>query len=237
MVTDKLIDSSWESIEVKEFEEESILQPKYQCELCGAAISEKWSDITGNCSNCTNEINEVGGYLDRIYAVTIYFSEADDHTTSEQLAPPKDGTYAKKKARMLQWGIENFDELNEVDLLVSPPSGEEGKYNHMVDTGERLSKFVDIPFRNVTDGDYDPQKEMEDAQSRKKNVRDEITCPANLQDTERVLIIDDIVATCTTLSDTARVLLESGVDKVEGLSASRSMDFRGLKDARAMEEK
>ena len=236
MTTYRYIRDAWEIVDI-EGVGDPVPHPERQCELCGAAISEKWSEITGKCSNCTRGINEVGDDLDRIYAVTIYFSEAEDHSLSNQLAPPKDGSFAKEKARILQWGIENLDELHEVDLLVPPPSGGEDEYNHMVDTGERLSRHVGIPFRDVTNGDYQPQKDMDSLSDRKENIQGEVTCAADLHHVDRVLVIDDIVTTGATLSDTARALLEAGAGEVQGLTVSRSMDFRGLEDAKAMEAK
>lgn len=227
----------WEEVELPELDGEAILHPTFQCELCGEAISRKWADITGKCGNCVKGNNQVGRYIDRIYTVGVFISDTRDHPLTSELRPPKDGTYADKKARILQWGIENLDELDQVELMVPPPSASDPEGNHMVATGELLSDYVDIPFRNITRGDYPPQTEMETAEDRMENVDGEVKCIDDLSGVGTVLVIDDIVTTCSTQSDTARALLDAGADRVLGLGATRSIDFDGLIEAGLMEEK
>lgn len=237
MTTYTRIEDAWEDVELPGMEGEIIGKPRIQCELCGEGISAVWARRTGQCGACTKGFNQVGDDLERIYTVGVYCPETDDHELTNELRPPKDGTYAEKKARMLQWGIENFDELDRADLLVPPPSGTDPEDNHMADTGELLSEYVDIPFGDIAKGEYEPQTDMETGVERMENVEGEIDVEEDLSNIGTVIVIDDIVTTCSTLSDTARALLEAGVGQVIGLGATRSMNFEGLVRAELMEEK
>lgn len=82
--------------------------------------------------------------------------------------------------------------------------------------------------------DYQPQKEL-DQEERKENVRDKVGCDEDLSDISKAVVIDDIVTTCTTISDTARAIKEAGVDTVYGLGIARSVSFEGLVHAEALE--
>lgn len=230
------LEDTWEVVELPGLDGEEIRHPRIQCDLCGEGISEEWARRTGQCGACTKGFNQVGDNLERIYTVGVYFSQTQDHVLTNELQPPKDGEHAEKKARMLQWGIENLDELDEADLLVPPPSGSDPEDNHMAVTGELLSEYVGIPFRDIAHGDYDPQTDMDTAVERIENLEDEVEVQEDLGNIGTVVVIDDIVTTCSTLSDTARALREAGADRVVGLGATRSMDFEGLVRAELMEE-
>jgi predicted amidophosphoribosyltransferase len=140
-------------------------------------------------------------------------------------------------AEILKWGLNNFDPLSDGEILVPPPSGSSDEYNHMVKIGEKLNQKVDLTLVDATykSEDYPPQKDMSSQEERKQNVRDKIECDKGLNGISTAVVIDDIVTTCTTISDTARVLHESGVDTVYGLGIGRSVSFEGLVHAEAME--
>jgi len=124
-----------ENVEViGKFKGDPILHPKYQCSRCGHVISPGFAQTTGKCGYCYEGKNEIGEYLDRIYAVTFYASGGafEDHKFTNAIGKVKEGEFADEMSDILKWGVENFDNLGQADYIVPPPRGDsDADINHM----------------------------------------------------------------------------------------------------------
>lgn len=231
------IEDAWEKLEG--LDGAAVFHPKYQCRMCGEPIEESFTRTSGVCYYCNKGKNEVGEYVDRISTVSVYFKErvTSDHELSKEIRAAKSGENIDKMAEILQWGMERFPHLSDVNILVPPPSGSGDEYNHMAEIGEELSQRVGIKLADITYkiDDYSPQKEMENQEERKENVRGKVGCDKDLSDVSEAIVIDDIVTTYSTISDTARALKDAGVETVYGLGIARTVSFKGLVHAEALE--
>ncbi|WP_327052309.1 ComF family protein [Halomicrococcus gelatinilyticus] len=238
MTTYSRIEDAWEELE--DFEGAPVIHPKYQCRMCGEPIEESFTRTSGVCFYCNKGKNEVGEFVDRIFTVSIYFKQTvtSDHELSKEIRAAKEGENVDKMSDILGWGMGRFTSLTETDILVPPPSGSGEEYNHMAEIGKRLSNKVGVELADVTYKleDYSPQKDMDNQEDRKENVRGKVGCDKDLSDVSKAVVIDDIVTTCSTISDTARALKEAGVDTVYGLGIARTVSFEGLVHAEALEE-
>jgi len=220
---------------VAEVGDSRIVLPNYHCEGCGRVISEHYSDKTGTCASCQRGENSTDN-LERIYTVTIYLPEEDrghggivEHISefSNYIYKAKSGKHIPKMAGVLKRGIENFDNLSNADLITYPPSGE-GGFNHMKEISERVADKVDIPSADITQKieDYPSQKSTDSMKERINNVDGGIGLSSsndvNFSDIDMAIVLDDVVVTGSTLSNTAQVLKSQGVDEVYGLAVSRN---------------
>lgn len=237
MTTYSRVEDTWEVL--GDFDGAPVIHPKYQCRMCGEPIKESFTRTSGVCFNCNKNKNEVGEFVDRIFAVSIYFKKntTSDHGLSREIRAAKEGSSIDKMTEILEWGMERFSPLAGADILVPPPSGSSGEYNHMAEVGESLSEEVGMELSDETYKleDYPPQKDMAEEKDRKKNVRGKVGCDKDLSGVSKAVVIDDIVTTCSTVSDTARALKEAGVNTVFGLGIARTVDFEGLVYADALE--
>ncbi|MDS0242724.1 MULTISPECIES: hypothetical protein [unclassified Haloferax] len=213
----------------------TIVIPFFQCNDCGSAISEHYAGITGRCSSCTREDNQTEG-LEQIHTVTIYLPDEDRTNSgvvgdiskfSDQIYEAKGGKHVTKMSNILKYGIDKFDELSHADLIVYPPSGEGGD-NHMKQIAEELSSKTMIPSADVTEKaeDYPSQKSTDSLDERISNIQGKIgirqTSSVNFEDVDQAIIVDDVVVTGSTMSNTAQVLLQEGVSQVYGLGITRN---------------
>lgn len=221
---------------IGEFDGDNVFHPIYQCQKCGHVISRKFARSTGVCRWCHDGYNDFEGYLDRVYATTIYVGEFYNHSISTALdGEVKKGKRAEEMAGFLQWGIDNLDELDQYDLLVPPPRGQEdASVNHMKTIGQKVSKDVGIPIQDVLykKGDYDSQRSMESHQERRENVEDKVGCQSDFESSQSVIVIDDVASTCSTLKNAAKALVEAGAGEVVGLVIARSEKIDALVDAK-----
>jgi predicted amidophosphoribosyltransferase len=234
MATYERVDGMWN--EIGGFSGASVFQPEYRCRTCGEAIEKKWYDITGDCRRCHEGENDVGEAVEKIYTVSIYLGQDQGHALSEEIVEAKNGDHVTKMAEILAWGVRNFDDLERADILVPPPSGEGGD-NHMVKIGNELSKQVGIPLRDVVSKrvDYPAQKHVDSAEERMENIRGKMESSEPLRDVNFAVVIDDIVTTCATISNTGRALIEAGVKTVIGLGIARDESLSNLHHVGALE--
>lgn len=231
------IEDAWEKLEG--LDGAAVFHPKYQCRMCGEPIEESFTQTSEVCYYCNKGKNEVGEYVDRIFTVSIYFKErvTSDHELSKEVRAAKSGENINKMTGILEWGMGRFPSLSDANILVPPPSGSGDEYNHMAEIGKKLSEKVGVELADVTykNEDYFPQKEMDNQEERKENVRGKVGCDKDLSDVSKAVVIDDIVTTCSTISDTARALQDAGVETVYGLGVARTVSFKGLVHAEALE--
>lgn len=189
---------------------------------------------------CHEGVNEIGEYLERIYAVTFYCNQFRDHSLTNAIkSEVKQGEYAEEMADLVEWGIRNLDDLESADYIVSPPRGtDDADINHMKKIGEIVSSNFGIPLQDSLrkKEPYKSQKEIDDPEARLENVRDNISCVESFSDDPTVLLIDDVATSTGTLKYSAKALINSGASKVVGLTISRSEKIKELEEAKIYEE-
>jgi hypothetical protein len=230
-----------ENVEVvTEFQGQKVLHPVYQCEKCGHSISPEFDDVTGICGMCYDGMNELGEYIECVYTVSIYCNEFSNHELTNAIGGEvKKGEYAEEMARILNWGIENFDNLGGLDFIVPPPRGsDDASINHMKEIGEVIASDTGIslqdPLRKETD--YESQKNIDDALQRIDNIEDNIKCVQDFDSQPVITVIDDIATSTGTLKYSAKALKNSGAKRVFGLAISRSESISDLTEAKVYEE-
>lgn len=239
MISYEAVDENIE--EVGKFDGHTIPRPKYRCGKCSKAIKEEYVHTSNECYNCNNGLTAVGENVDRVFAISIYISDAEHTDLMEDIFSLKDEfENLSKFSGMLEWGVRNHDALSEFDLIVVPPSGESDsdEGNHMVPLGEALSERVDIPFADIIykKEDYPSQKTL-GLKDRLENLEGKIGCEIENLDANRVLVVDDIATSCATVSETARAVLESGATEAKGLVIARDENLRNLEFANVIKEK
>lgn len=230
-----------ENVEVvTEFQEQKLLHPVYQCQKCGHSISPEFDDTTGICGMCYDGINNLGEYIENICSVSIYCNEFSNHELTNAIAGEvKQGEYAEKMAQILNWGIENFENLGQSGFIVPPPRGsDDASINHMKEIGEIVASNADITLRNpLRKGrDYESQKNIDDALQRLDNIEDKIKCVQEFDSQPVITVIDDIATSTGTLKYSAKALKNSGAKRVFGLTICRSESISDLTEAKVYEE-
>lgn len=218
---------------IGEFQDENILHPRYQCNTCSHAISPFYAQKTGVCGLCQKDYNDLK-QLERIFSVTIYTYGFRDHEITNAIDEVKRGKYAEEMVDILEWGMENLDDLMNYDMLVTPPRGtNDAALNHMENIGGRLSERVNLPLRDLLrkSEEYGSQRETDGAQERWDNVDKKIECIREFRTSPSVIVLDDIATTGATLENCAKALNESGASKVVGLTIARTEYIDDLVDA------
>lgn len=232
-----------DAAEVLEFGDSRIVIPKYQCDECGKAISEDYSQSTGKCADCNENRNQTEG-LKRIHTITIYLPDEDRGEQgivedigefSNLIYEAKSGNHISKMANTLRYGIENTGDISDPDLVTFPPPGEERKVNHMKTISEPLEE-AGVPIVDVTQKleDYPSQKSTDTMEQRIENLEGKIglsqpdSQSIELSEVDTAVVLDDVVVTGATLSNTARALKNAGVNEVHGLGISRNTSLTHL---------
>ena len=224
---------------VAEFKGDPILHPIYQCKKCGHSISPKFANFTGICGMCHEGLNNIGEYADRIYSITYYCSEFANHSLTNAIQDDvKEGYYAEEMAEIIEWGINNFNDLESADYITPPPRGADAAdVNHMKKIGEIVSSNVDIPIKNPLRKReaYTSQKEIDDAKQRLENIKNNIESVDSFDDNPFIVVIDDVATSTGTLKYSAKSLINSGADRVVGLAITRSEGIEDLVKAKVYE--
>lgn len=106
-----------------------------------------------------------------------------------------------------------------IDAICSIPDNrtqkqEGGRFAKMVESLSAEFSIENIqPFLHKNDNGQAPQKSMTSAMDRMENIKGAFRCDIPLKG-RRVLIIDDIITTGSTLRECARVLFDAGVSEV-----------------------
>lgn len=220
---------------IGEFKGEPVLHPVHQCKKCGHSISPGFEESTGVCGMCYDGQNNIGEYIDRIYSVAVYCSDFKSHNLTKAIqGEVKQGEYADEMSDILKWGIENLDNLDNVDYLVPPPRGtDNANVNHMKIIGQKVSSDVGIPLRDLLrkSESYKSQKTIDDPDKRLKNVKDNIECVDNFENSPTIVVIDDVVTSTGTMKYSAKALLNADANQVFGLTIGRSEGIDDLEDA------
>ena len=123
-------------------------------------------------------------------------------------------------------------ELDEIDLMVTVPLHigrlRSREFNQSIVMVKGLAKRIGVPFNAFAlkrVKDTRPQYEMGNETERRRNVRGAFTVgDAEKVKGKSVLLLDDVFTTGSTLNECTRVLLKSGVVKVQVLTLMRAVN-------------
>lgn len=223
----------------------NIVLPEYQCNECGKAISEEFSEATGECAGCHNGRNQTEG-LERIRTVSIYLPDEERggqgiveeiSEFSNQIYEAKSGEHTSKISNVLKYGARNNRTFSSADLITFPPSGE-GGFNHMDAISQPLEDVTGTPVEDVVrkTEDYPSQKSTGPVEERLENLEGKLglvepeSQSTELSEISTAIVVDDVVVTGSTLSNTARTLKDAGVDEVYGLAITRNESLNHLSE-------
>ncbi len=112
---------------------------------------------------------------------------------------------------ILSWGCDQI-----VPVPLHKKKKQKRGFNQAEIIAARLSKKLNIPYNSKTlirVKDTRPQKKLNDIQ-RKKNVEKAFKIDRNIVKSNKVLLVDDIYTTGTTIDECSRVLLEAGAKDI-----------------------
>lgn len=176
--------------------------------------------------------------LSRVYAIGIYFEEGKSLINGDILSTHiwdlkfKEKEFAKPigiSMAIIMKGL--YPELMEYDVLVPVPpfsrSGESKKYDHAEEIAKVLSNLLEKPCKQLL------KKVRDEKMVKKPTMDDRWEASKGLFELEaesqtrglRILLIDDVCTSGSTLSSSAGVLVErGGATKVAALVAGRRYD-------------
>jgi ComF family protein len=120
---------------------------------------------------------------------------------------------------------ENWD----IDLVVPVPLSKgrqkERGYNQAALLAHPLAKRMDIHYdsRSLTRQKYTESQVHLSAEERSRNMADAFSIKPSVWTGKRVLIIDDVITTGSTINECARAIKEGGAVDVYGLSIARAI--------------
>ena len=135
--------------------------------------------------------------------------------------------YAKEMYRLygeliIRWGI---------DLIIPVPLHKRRKrirgYNQTEVLARHLGEYTGVPVdtKIVKRKSYtEPQKKL-DNRERRKNLKDAFCVTKSFDEPKKILLVDDIYTTGSTINEISRILCEKGENKVWFLTISIGQDF------------
>ncbi len=186
------------------------------CKYCGKPIRDEISD---SCADCAKRKH----HFEQGRAVYVY-----DGPTKEAMYRFKYSNrrryadiFAADACRMYEPWIRH----NRIDLIVPIPMNRKKErrrgYNQAAVLAKELGRRLDLPveIRAVERSeDTTPQKELS-VSERRENLKNAFNIGKSVVKSKRILLIDDIYTTGSTMDAVSGTLLASGADKVYGLCA------------------
>lgn len=117
----------------------------------------------------------------------------------------------RHKKEILSWGCDRI-----VPVPLYKKKKLERGFNQAEIIAAKLSGKLNIPYSSkilIRAKDTQPQKRLNDIQ-RKKNVKRAFKIDKNIVKLNKVLLVDDIYTTGTTIDECSRVLLEAGAEDI-----------------------
>ena len=212
-------------------------RPEYLCEVCRgrapritapfcAKCSEPFSGAitqTFSCANCAHRIlhfdSAVAAYRSRglVRKLVHEFKYARLRHLRHPLAQWLGETMSDPRLRGAR-----FDLI--VPVPLHPARERERGFNQATLLAELLARQVDVPLRDVLERiRYTTTQTAYDRAERMENLHDAFRLRKKMNVRElRVLLIDDVLTTGSTLSECARVLKEAGAISVHAATAARA---------------
>lgn len=220
-----------------------LFRARYRCTDCGNPVQRRFHGPQGKCYKCEYDEQDIAP-IDRIEAVGIYFPERDWDDAegpiideliryAKEIWEAKEGHHTDKMADILLYGIieRNWDNF---DLILFPPSTR--TENHMIPKARVLEDILGIPYEDaIVEVEETPATKTMSADERRESAEDNHVCQTNVEG-ERVLIIDDVAATMSIITETARAIKEKGASQIVAVTMSRSVDLWELQNSNLIEE-
>ncbi|MDD4651967.1 MAG: phosphoribosyltransferase family protein [Methanothrix sp.] len=124
----------------------------------------------------------------------------------------------------------SYGYLKSFDLMVAvPPSTDSRGYNQAALLAQDISKRISIPFYDALYKKRPSPPQHKTAYKEKDgNVKDIYECKEDLSNL-KIILIDDICTTKSTLNNCALALKRCGAKEIRGFVAGRSTDVRNVK--------
>jgi len=193
------------------------IQPikKPYCETCGHPLNPNAAlpEIIPSCNNCPEDLSFRKARSAAIYesAAGVAFRLLKYHGKTIMAKPLAD---LMIEAMPMLFGMEDYDCI--VPVPLHKRRRRKRGYNQVELIGERLSRATNIPmelYNLVKIANTPPQVGLS-YRERQRNVHGhfDVTAPSRLTG-KRILLIDDVLTTGATMSESARTLLRKGKPK------------------------
>lgn len=214
-----------------------VYRHRYRCSKCSNPIKESYAGPAGECYFCGVEDQDISP-IEYIESSSLYFVEKDWGEAngdiiydliqfSREIWAAKELEHTNKMVELLKYGILRANYQN-FDVIVVPPSSSSGP-NHMVPKAEAVGNEFGIKFENVI-VERDPTgqtKSKSSASVRWEDAEENYLCETTMDD-KRVLILDDVVVSCSTVVGVANAVSDKGASQIGVVSMARSVDLHAL---------
>ena len=199
-----------------------------KCMLCGMPLREE-EEICGQCRrkvllNTAPPRVEKGAFFDKAAAGLWY--ETNVREAIHGLKYREKQNYARPLARVMVYAYQHKigEECDLIAFVPTNPSTlRERGYDQAQLLAEALSELLDIPWVSALKKTREtrPMHGLK-PDARRANVLGayQVCCEEGLLKGKRVLLVDDILTTGSTLSECARMLKTTGAARVYGLCAA-----------------
>lgn len=199
-----------------------------KCMLCGTPLRED-EEICGDCRqkvllNTAPPRVEKGAFFDKAAAGLWY--ENDVRNAIHGLKYREKQNYARPLARVMTYAYQHKigEECDLIAFVPTNPSTLRSRgYDQAQLLAESLSSMLDIPWVDALEKTREtaPMHGLK-PDERRANVLGayRVCCDQDLLAGKRVLLVDDILTTGSTLSECARMLKAAGAVRVYGLCAA-----------------
>ncbi|MBQ7077509.1 MAG: ComF family protein [Lachnospiraceae bacterium] len=185
------------------------------CVKCGKAVEHKAIVLCNDCKERTREFVENKALL-------LYEGEVKNAMYDLKYANKRDNAYAFACLMVKRFG--KYIKALDIEAIVPIPIHEkrlkQRGYNQAGVIADHMGKALDIKVLHdylIREQDTMPQKELND-QERKNNMKNAFKVVQNDKKFGRILLIDDIYTTGSTLSYAARALKCAGVKDVYSMT-------------------
>lgn len=185
------------------------------CMKCGAPIKDDRKEFCGNCENNKHIF---------IQNKAIYRYEGDMRLAMYRFKYANRRCYAKVFAKHAVELYGDWIKRNKIEVIVPVPMYEPKKkrrgYNQAEVFAKALSEVTGIPMSTEIvrrEEDTEAMKQL-NAIKRKKNLLNAFSLTKNVVQFRKVLIVDDIYTTGTTMDEVAKMLKYGGMDELFGMS-------------------
>ena len=215
VVCDKVLSKIEKDIGIcKSCSKEIRLVGRDYCMKCGGPLSSKAMEYCPNCQGNSHIFNQSK-------AVFRYVGEMKNSLYRFKYANKR--CYGKVYARFAVKQYGNWIKSKKIDAIIPVPMYEQKKrkrgYNQAEVFARALSEITGIPTYNKIvrrEKDTVAMKQLTKAK-RKKNLLNAFILTENVVQFRKVLIVDDIYTTGTTIDEVAKVLKAGGVEEVYGM--------------------
>lgn len=186
-----------------------------RCNICSIPLIDS-PHPENTCANCIAE----PPYFDRAIAPLIY----DDNSKSLILALKHSGRKDGLKT-FSNWMVGALNQ-SEFDIVMPVPLHFsrmfEREFNQSIWLGEKVAKKIGVKFdrTNLIRIKNTKSQGTQSAKGRHRNIRNAFVCKSRL-DGKRVLLIDDVFTTGSTVNECARILRKNGAKSVIVLTLLR----------------